>query len=103
HDAQQPRMIALPLTLTDRLERPGAANVYQFAAKKGEKLTFAVEARALGFPLDPVLRVTDAAGTALGRTQGPARALGTDPPELSFSPAQDGIFRLEVRDFHGDG
>ena len=37
-------------------------DVYAFPARKGQTLSFVVESRTLGTPLDPVLRITDAAG-----------------------------------------
>jgi len=64
-DPQQPQLIVLPVTISGRLERRSDAHVYQFAGKKGERLFFQVEARTLGFPLDPVLRLTDAAGKSI--------------------------------------
>src|SRR5207253_2458534 len=85
-----PLPVELPVTVTGRLARPDDVNVYQFQAKKGQALSFAAEARTLGFPLEPVLRVTDAAGgKVLAQAQAGARALGTDP-ELAFAPPQDG-------------
>ena len=96
----QPQTVALPATICGRLDGAGDVDVYQFDAKKGQKLAFRIEARSLGFPLDPVLRVTDAAGKML--VQAKAAALGTDP-QLDFTPTQDGTFRLEVRDLHSHG
>jgi hypothetical protein len=97
---ERPQAVSLPATICGRLDRAGDVDVYQFDAKKGEKLAFRIEARSLGFPLDPVLRVTDAVGKML--VQAKAAALGTDPL-LDFAPTQDGTYRLEVRDLHAHG
>jgi hypothetical protein len=97
---EKPQAIVLPITITGRLDRPGDIDVYQFDAKKGQKLAFRIEARSLGFPLDPVLRLTDSAGKTL--VQNKAAALAADP-SLDFNVTQDGTYRLEVRDLHSDG
>ncbi len=97
---QEPLAITLPITITGKLERRGDIDVYRFDARKGQKLAIRIEARTLGFALDPVLVVTDAAGKTLAQTK--AAALGADPA-LDFTPPQDGAYRLEVRDLVGGG
>jgi len=99
-DPQQAQPIVLPVTISGRLERRNAAHVYQFAGKKGERLFFQTEARTLGFPLDPVLRLTDAAGKSLAQTE--STATGRDP-ELAFTVPQDGKYHIELRDLHAEG
>jgi hypothetical protein len=95
-----PQKIDLPVTITGRIERPGDVNYYQFHGDKGQKLTFRAEAQTLGFPLDPVLQITDLEGKQLAKAQ--AGALGKDPV-LDFTVPQDGPFLLTVRDLHGTG
>jgi hypothetical protein len=97
---QQPQSITLPITVTGRLDKPGDVDAYEFAGKKGQKYAMAIESRALGFPLDPVLKVTDAAGKVLAQVQ--AKKLDTDV-DLDFTAPQDAVYRVEVHDFHGDG
>jgi hypothetical protein len=94
------QQLTLPVTLSGKITRPDTADVFAFTAKKGEKLSFRIEARSLGFPLDPVLRLRDAAGKLLGSAQ--AQKLGTDPA-LNVTAPQDGPYRLEVRDLHEEG
>lgn len=96
----EPLVVTPPITITGKLERRGDIDVYQFDARKGQKLAIRIEARTLGFPLDPVLVVIDAAGKTIVQTK--AAALGTDP-SLDFTPTQDGAYRLEVRDLVGAG
>jgi hypothetical protein len=78
--------------------------VYQFQAKKGQKLVFQVESRALGYPLDPVLRLLDGAGKLVAQVDDPGSSrTGPRDPELSFTVPQDGTYLLEVSDLHGSG
>ena len=97
---QAPQMIVMPTTITGRLDRPGDIDVYQFDARKGDKLLFRIEARTLGFPLDPVMRLTDAAGKTL--LQSKVGAIGTDPA-LNYTATADGRYRLEVSDLYRAG
>jgi hypothetical protein len=96
---ERPQTIALPVTVSGRLE-PGDIDVYQFEAKKGQRLVFQAEARALGFALDPTLRLTDSAGKMLA--QADDTGMSRDP-ELAFAVPADGNYRIEVRDLHGYG
>ncbi len=89
-----------PCTITGRLARDDGADEFRFTAKKGQPLLIQVEARALGFPLTPVLRVLGRDGKQLSRAE-PA-AINRDV-ELSFNPPGDGEYRVEVRDLHGSG
>lgn len=96
----KPQPLVLPVTISSRLEKPGAVDVYQFAGKKGQKLTFRIDARTLGFTLDPILEVSDAGGKVLNQSR--AKVLKSDP-SLDFSIPQDGAYLLSVRDLHGGG
>lgn len=102
NDRRQPQRVELPVTVSGRLARPGETDVYEFRLKKGQQLPIVIEARGLESPLDPVLRLTDAAGKLVNQAQGPARRLGTDP-ELAVTATADTTYRLEVSDLHGDG
>ncbi|MBL8792644.1 MAG: PPC domain-containing protein [Planctomycetia bacterium] len=97
---KEPQTITLPATVSGRLETRDAVHAYQFEAKKGQQWRFEAEARALGFPLDPVLRLLDGSGKQLAQAES-ARD-GRDP-ELAFTVPQDGVYRLEVRDLHFAG
>jgi hypothetical protein len=104
NDAKHPQALELPVTVSGRL-RPGFPDVYRFEAKKDQKLFFQVESRALGFPLDAVLHLTDAAGKTLARVDDPrgGRGDGVRDPSLAFTVPADGTYRLEVHDLHGGG
>ncbi len=100
NDRRHPQAISLPATVSGRLEQNGAVHAYRFEAKKGQKLTFQAEAQTLGFPLNPVLRLTDASGKTLVRAE--AANLGFDP-ELAFTVPRDGKYQVELRDLHARG
>jgi hypothetical protein len=97
---KNPRKLALPVSVTGRMEKAGQVDVYQFDGKKGQKLAFRAAAPSLGFPLEPVLNVLDHEGKSLMRAQ--ATVLGKDPM-LDFTPTQDGSFLLEVSDLYNAG
>jgi hypothetical protein len=104
NDRQHPQPILLPVTITGRIDRPGHIDAYQFSARKGEKLSFQLESRGLGFPLDAVLRLTDDSGKLLiqgGTAAG--RRVQTLDPTLAYTVGKDGTYRLEVSDLYGDG
>lgn len=103
NDRQHPQPIELPVTVNGRIAR-GGVDVYQFAGKKGQKLFFQVESRALGYPLDAVLRLVDAAGKTLAQIDDPgSRRDGARDPELVFTVPRDDKYLLEVRDLHAAG
>jgi hypothetical protein len=100
NDRKHPQGITLPVTVSGRIDEPDDVDVFEFTAKKGQPLLFQVESASLGFPLDPVLRLTDTSGKVM------ARAADVPPgrdPELPFTPSQDGNYRVEVRDLHSHG
>lgn len=113
---EHPQPIAVPSTVTGRIAPAKDVDVFAFAGKKGQALSFAIESRTLGTPLDPVLRITDAKGKILsevddmgssGRRRGGGggggRGTQSRDPQLTFTPAEDGTYRLVVRDLHGHG
>jgi hypothetical protein len=100
NDRDHPQAIVLPVTISGCLEGRGDRHFYQFAARKGQPIQFQAEAQTLGFPLNPVLRLTDAAGKSLAQAEGTAP--GRDP-DLVFQAPKDGTYQMELTDLHGDG
>lgn len=96
----RPQSLSIPVTVSGRLNRPGAAHAYRFPLRKGEQVSFGIESRSLGFLLDAALVLTDDAGKPLARAE--AAALNRDP-ELAFTALAEGTYRLEVRDHQGGG
>lgn len=99
NDAAHPQAITVPVTISGRIGERGDVDVFQFEAKKGKPLFFALEGPSLGSPMDPVLRLRDAAGKVLSRANDRE---GKDAT-LAFNAPVDGKYTIEVRDLHGDG
>lgn len=95
-----PQSVELPSTVSGRVEAPGDIDAFAFEARKGEPVVLQVDSRALGFPLDGVLEVTDAAGKSLARADD---AAGGRDPALTFSPPADGRYVAVVSDLNGQG
>jgi hypothetical protein len=100
NDPTRPQAIVLPIAVSGRIDPPRDVDAYQFTARKGESLLFKVESRGLGQPLDPVLRLTDAAGKVLAEKDDSAR---NRDAELRFTAPADGPYRVAVRDLNGRG
>lgn len=97
--AAAPQPVTLPVSITGRLA-PRQVDRFRFPAVKGRKVRLRVESRELGLPLDPVLRLLDAAGQQVAEVddQGTAR-----DGELTYAPPADGTYEATVRDLHGRG
>lgn len=91
---------APPFSVTGRLAKPGAVESFEVTGKKGQALNVRVDSRELGLPVNPVIRVLGPDGKPLARVE-PA-ALNKDA-ELTFAPAADETFRVEVGDLYRDG
>lgn len=90
-----------PIVVCGRLEQQGDVDRYLLRAKKGQKLLLRVEGRSIGSPVDPVLKVTDAAGKVLKRVDDPSR--NVFDPEFDFTAPADGDYTVEVADLHDRG
>lgn len=100
NDAKRPQPIELPRTITGRLDPWRDQDVFTFSAKAGQTLQFRVQSRVLGYPLDAVLELTDAAGKSLTRVDD---AGGDRDAELTHRVREDGEHRLIVSDLHRGG
>jgi hypothetical protein len=97
----RPQQVTAPVVVSGRIEPAGDADAFAFRASKGSALALRVESRALGLPLDPVLKVLDASGKVVAENDDAGKA---DPdPRLSFTPTADGTYRAVVRDLNGRG
>jgi hypothetical protein len=96
---EAPQAITPPVTLTGRIADREDVDVYAFDAKAGQSLELQVESRSLGYPLDGVLQITDAAGKSLARIDD---STGRDPSTV-FAPPADGSYRVTVGDLNGHG
>lgn len=104
NDPKTPQTVSLPATISGRIDAPGDIDVFAFQGKKGQRLTFRIDAGSAGSQLDPLLLLTDAAGKRLARADDKTKgkASGRDAV-LTFSVSKDGSFRLEVRDHNRQG
>ncbi|HWG45974.1 MAG TPA: PPC domain-containing protein [Gemmataceae bacterium] len=104
NDRKSPQSIALPVTISGRIDPPGDLDVYEFRAKKGQRLSFRADAGSVGSQLDPLLRLSDAAGKRLAEANdATSRKAGARDATLTFAIPQDGVYRLEVRDQNAHG
>ena len=101
NDLDRAQPLKLPITVTGRIDRPRDADVYRFAAKQNEQLSFCVESRVLGFPLDPLLKVIGPDGKVLIENDDQGR--GKFDPVLRFKAPADGEFRVLVTDRYKHG
>jgi len=97
----KPQAVVVPLTVSGRIAQDKDRDVYEFEASKGKALRLSVESRRLGFPLDPVLRVTDSKGKTLNETD--SRSADKVDEAINWTPPSDGRFRVEVRDLFEHG
>lgn len=84
--------LPVPGAVSGRIEPVGDVDRYVFAAKKDERFVLAVQAVALGFPVDAWLAVEDAEGKELARNDDATSA----DPQLEWTAPADGRFVLAV-------
>ena len=101
NDPARPQAIASTVALSGRIDPPGDQDTFRISLRKGDKRLFRVESRALGRPLDPVLRVLDPGGKILAESDDSGR--NSRDLERSFTAPADGEYRLLVRDLNGQG
>ena len=58
-------LLALPIIVNGRIERPGQWKLFKFEGRTGQKIVAEVAGRRLDSPIDSVLRLTDASGRQL--------------------------------------
>ena len=100
NDREGPQQMTLPATVSGRIENEADVDAYAFEARQGEVLVFELESRALGYPLDGVLEVLDAAGKSLSRVDD---AGGGRDAAITFTSPADGTYRLVVTDLNRAG
>lgn len=95
-DVEAARMLPVPVGISGVISKPGMEDHFQFAAKKGDQLTFAIRAEAAGSALDAVLTLQDEHGKAV--------ASNDDPPgpshdaKLDWDAPRDGVYRISLSD-----
>jgi len=87
--------IDAPVTVNGTLQGPDR-DYYRIHAKQGERLVFEVEARRIGSAIDPVLRMVDATGKQIARSDD-TPALGVDS-RIDVTFPRDGDYYAIVHD-----
>ena len=98
---RDPRRSRVPSRSAAGSTRPATRTSSASRCSKGDKRVIRVESRALGRPLDPVLRVLDSGGKVLAESDDTGR--NDRDLERSFTAPADGEYRLVVRDLNGRG
>jgi hypothetical protein len=101
NDLSRPQAVASPVAVSGRIDPPGDQDAFRLKLRKGDNRVIRVESRALGRPLDPVLRILDAGGKILAESDDSGR--NDRDLERSFTASADGEYRLVVRDLNGRG
>ncbi|MEQ8788757.1 MAG: PPC domain-containing protein [Pirellulaceae bacterium] len=97
----EPQAIELPCVVSGAIRQRRQAHAFAFDAAKGQKLSFQIESRSLGYPLDPLLIMTDETGKIYSEVDDTGRE--SRDATLNFTAPADGRFILVVRDLHDRG
>ena len=97
----KPQAVKSVMTVSGHVGVAREVDRYSLSAKKGDRLRLRVEARSLGSPLDPVLRLRDAKGTVVARAE--TRSSTAIDENLSYRAPTSGRYVLEVTDLHRRG
>ncbi len=83
------------------ISKPREEDRYRFTVKKGQKLEFDVDARSLGHPLDPAVRIFNSEKKVVAESDD---APGKEAdPLLKFNVPADGEYTIGIRDIFGTG
>lgn len=91
--------VTLPATLVGRIDTPGDIDQFRFAARKGQKLVFDVDAARSGSPLEAVATIHSSDNREMRAT---LERRGGDPV-LLFEVPEDGEYHLRLRDLEYRG
>ncbi len=97
-NSERGQEVAIPQVISGRLASEQATQRFRFHANKGKKLDLSLTSRSLGFALDGVLTVHDAAGTMLQEVDDVQKEADA---ALTFTPPADGEYVVAVRDLYG--
>lgn len=112
-DRAHARPLDLPCIINGRIEKAGDVDVYRFEGKRGDEVVAEVCARALGSPLDSVLRLTRLSGEVVAWNDDCAqeglgvRGLGLQTHHadsyLRAKLPESGTYLVRVADVRGHG
>lgn len=92
--------LPVPAAVTGRIEQPGDEDFFSIEAKKQESYEISVQSAAFGLPLDAWVKVIDATGKELTRTDD---ADGSRDPRLTWTAPESGRFVVVVGDLTRKG
>lgn len=95
----QPTISQFPVMLTGTIDELDESHIYPIQAKKGETIVFRVFARQWESLLDPVLTIRDEKGQVVQEQDDSGN--NTRDLELTWTPPNDGLYRLAISDLHG--
>ena len=95
----QAQSVALPALLRGRFARSGDRDLFEFTAKKDQRLLFSGRTRSLGSPCDLFLQLQSTNGSVLAE----ANVSGSDEGSITNTFKQDGRFRLLVEELNRRG
>jgi hypothetical protein len=93
---QQPQPIGLPVEMAGRFNQARDRDVYEFAARKGERWLFSGRTRSLGSAADLLLQLQSTNGMTLSE----ANANGGDEGRLTNRFNETGTYRLAVEELN---
>jgi len=85
--------VEVPCTVSGCIDSPDDEDLFQFAAKKGEKFALKVESAALGFSVDARLEIRNSKNDEVAK----ADDSSTVDPALDWGPDDDGTFFACIR------
>lgn len=94
-----PTRVTLPVTINGRIFPREEMDIWTFEARRGQSITCAVQAQALGSPLETRLQIADAQGTVLHEAIAPP---GSDP-QIRFAAPDDGTYQVRLQDVQFGG
>ena len=97
----EPQEIPFPSAVSGRIDSSGDVDVFRVHAPKGQKLRLSVESRALGRPLDPVLRLFDKSGKKLAESDDASNE--NRDAEIVQAMPDEGELLIEIEDLHHRG
>lgn len=96
----EPQPLTPPVTVSGRIEAAGDEDLYAFNATKDQVWRIRALAREFGSLLDPTLEVRSADGEVLVEADDAGESRD---PDLTFTAAADGEYRISIRDLTGRG
>lgn len=101
-DGEEPQPVAVPSSTSGRIDPAGDVDRFQFEAKKGEVLSFEVQAAQLGSWMDALLVIEDSAGKEL-KSQDDIDSKTQPDVALDWTAPADGSYVAAVSDLNGSG